>query len=813
MKKRLLEFHKKPKLNLSCLESTYFVYYFSDVNNSFVEGDKIKHLHFMNGKLLVDQLPIKEPQFNSRTVSWSQQTEHHYTAGQLNFSLNGVDCQGTIAVGSKPEDSVMYHVFASLVPASVYTTSITKQRFPAGTNPDSVPADQWQPGPELQLGYNYQPGQAMPTPVVQLDNQPVTDYVGYNIVQGDSLEVVLTMETAADILCSVDENLYLAGSIVFSSFGEKFTGTIRSTCKDRNGDGTYLWKGQTVNRIAPVYNVLMASNADAVLIKDGIGLSLGELLSLVPDTDVGETAHEMLVENMKWAIAQDSNKKAWLQTFFNQQPPVLPKGRADLISQDMAWYQDDYAISYLSWAFDSITGPGAPCIKLDPQQKSKLEYHLKEGIGKSISYNKQMNGIYVGALLQAKPRLSLYISDGREKWAKSLYDFITSPAQLSLLVNRVYANNDISSSNNLATLLQVLEPEGNYAQQYQKRVLARVLMQASMTTVINDADFTASWLADVLQVFAQAYGTKEGNSPNGEPDDKQEVADAVRDAAEYFGSFSDLARELASFLITAKGSTIAQQSQSAQEAFAAAYPKLATAGRVLFLVCWVGGVFNVVVSFLGWSSISTEKRIGVITSAVDLVCKAADLITDILKSSISAKALTQINNWASSPDVLDATVQIFAEAEEDWVGVGAEATVQLFNDETRVIEAQGSRWAKIFSGVSKVVAVVAVVVSAVFTVLSTIEFINAIKDGKPLSTEILDGIQMVSNTVTTVCLVLDLVLDMTVFALAASVFAIIGLIVTIISMFMPEPKEEQPVNKFMQNTALPFINQLEALPV
>ena len=814
MSGKTIKFFSEPKVKPAELNRPYYAYTYSDSVGHYLRGEDISVIYFDHGELFIDDLHIARPRFGPRAVSWHQQTKGRFTSGHLSFDLDGIKCQGSIALGTSAESHAQYDLFATAIPPSTYTTQLTSSRFPDGTDISSIPASAWVSGLAFQLGYQEQPNQPLPTSYVTMDNQQITDYISLVVLQNDQLQIQFDLD--ADVVCQFDNNLYLSGAIVLSTFGETFSGKVSGTCQDQTGQGSYFWRGTVTGQQPFAAPAFFTRIREAELVSD-TALTLGELVTLVPDETVTQLANTMLVENVKWAIGQSDTEKDWLPTFFAQQQPTLSPAQQAIAGQGTDWYQQKFAIAYLTSAFDNWDAAGAPAIKLDKDQKAKLKNYLTQGVAQETSFNTQMNLLTKLAYVESKNRVQDYINDGGEKWAAALFAAITSASQLSLLLNRLKASHDISSGNNFAVLLQTLDPSGNYAKQYGEIVVSRVLLDATLETKIMDKDLTMSWLPSALEIFVREYGTPEtGVAPGAAlvSDDKRAAADALNEAAQALGGFTALAAQFADFLIAAKGTNIIEQSALAREAFATAYPNLAAAGNALFFINWVGGVFNVVVSFPNWNAESPTKKASVITSCVNLIGKAADKVVSILKGEMTLDNWNQLNQWASEQveDFAQINREVADVEDEGWIQVGLEDTSELFNAEMGTIVVAETRWAKIYANAGKVVAVVGIAASAAFTVLSTIDFVNDIKSGHPVTKTAFDGIVMASNAITTVCLVLDLALSMAAFALAAAVFAVIGLIASIVLLFLPKAEDPSPTTQFMEDRGVPLVNALPAPP-
>ncbi|MEM7181977.1 MAG: hypothetical protein AAF518_13755 [Spirochaetota bacterium] len=798
MSKQTIHLFRKTAISLAKNNLTYFVHSYSEEKSGFHLDEKLSSIRFEKGKLHIGDITVAKLQYGPHSLSWKQKTKNSFTMGHLHFSPNGLECQGPITVEKEGEDTHFLHVIATALPPSQYSTQISKKRYPKGTDPNSIPAEEWVVGNSFQLGYDYKAGDPVPTSVAYMDQQDISSYIGLSIVENDELRLSLNLDGSA--VCDFDSNLYLQGEITFSRFGETFLGELLSICNDRSGNGVYLWKGE----VAESHKTMLFSTANPQMpeideLLEDTSLSVAELLTLIPDSDVMKLSNSMLVENMKWAIGQDEKEKQWLPDLFAQTVPVLSTKRSDLISQDLDWYQQKFSKAYLSKGLDSIKGKNQPTPQLDKEQLEKLDNYLKVGLGKSEAYNKQMNGIYLEAYISVRPRLRTYINDGGEKWAEKFFQAITTPAQINLIVNRVLTSHEMTPASNFAAVLRALQPNGDFAEHYQRMIMSRILMQYSSKTTIKDEKWTMEWMPEALKAFVDKYSSATG--------EHKEIADALEQAEQQFENWTSLAQEFTSLMIEIKGKSIIQQSESAAAAFSRKYPKLAKAAKGLYFIAWVGGVFGVISSFLGWKDLSTEEKISTIAGSVGLVGTISEMVMGIFSERITFDIWKKINQAVSEGAVLDETTLLLAKTDETYLQKALDAMDGVFDKETKTIIAKGTRWQKIFSGASKVIAVIGVVITAVVTVISTITFINDIKKGR-VTKAVLDGIMMVSNFAILVCSVVQLFVESVVAAFASAIFSIIGLVITIIGLFIPEPKEPTPADNFMKDVAIPFVNGL-----
>ena len=768
-------------------------------------------MHLHDGQLIIDGQRVLQPYLGHDMISWSQRTKDHYTSGHLWIGDKGATVQGVVYRGADVKSAKAEHVVGTAIPPVPYKTKITAKRYPEGTDPATLPPSDWGNGLTLSIGFVQAVGQGAPTTQVLLDGQDISTSVAWSIDQKNQ-KTVLSINVDS-FACQFDSSLYLTGSVEFdiSQPIPTFSGSLTSTCADQDGKGVYFWKGtagaaQQNPTALKAHQTVAPLTASDILAADG--LSLPELMSIVPDDSVSTQANNLLVENMKWAMGQNSTEKGWLEMFFGENPPVLSPAQQQVAQKSTNWYQQTFSKSYLGWAITNYTGPNAPSTNLSSDQELQLKYFLQTGMAKDPDFNIQQNGIYVQAFIDAKPRLQNYINDTSSNWAQQLYDAITAPAQFTLMVNRVWGaagqQGAMTPANNFATLLSALQPSSQLAKQYIQSVISGTLYNSVHQSTVNASDMM-EWLPAFLQEFLNQIATQ-GNVPDSAKLAAEQLKQMLADAG---GNMTTVAQELSNFVVNANGANILEKTQNAQSAFLQKFPKFAAVGQMLFFAAWCMGVIMIVKAFQNWKNLKPEDKAKAIVTAVALGFQALDVVPQFIGGikEMGLKGWNEFQAWRNGPDPQEDMIEMNEMAGgEDWVANGVNETTPLFDAAEGTIKTTGTAWESLFSVASKVVAVVGVVVSAAFAVFSTIDFVNDIKSGQPITKIVFDGIMMVTNIATTVCIVLDLVLTTTIFAMAAAVLAIVGVIIAIIEMFVVKPKN--PLDSFMSDTVIPFVKGL-----
>jgi len=821
------------------MSHVYVAHTYSPEHAAFRAGGGVQAIRFTGGRMYVDELPVLKPHFGTDGVSWSQQTPGHFTSGHLHFMSDGVELHGAVYRGTTAADAQQHDVLATTIQPVNYATKVTTRRFPANTDPAKIPADAWTTGLVLTIGYTQSLGDTVPTPQVLLDQQDISTSTTWSI-DTKTQQTVLSLVLDSG-LCSFDNSLYLTGKIEFNIYQvlPTFAGTLGSTCQDLSGDGVYFWKGAAQAAAStdaaegpenegvvaggvasaavaprallhPEQFTPMALTEDDLVAADDASLSIAELMSIVPDSSVSNMANSILMENMKWAMGQDSTETAWLAMVFGETPPVIRQSQQDLVKKSLSWYQGDFAKSYIGYAIANYSGPGTPSEKLNDAQKRQLKYFLQTGMAKNTDFNTQQTGIYINAFTQAKPRLQAYIADTSGNWSQQLYAVVTSSAQMTLMINRVYgaSGNEgaMTPANNFATLLSALQPSGALARQYIQAVLTGVLSNTAHQTTMTAGtrSVVMEWLPDFLQQFLNrvAHADKV-------PDEAKIAAAQIKLMLQEQGmSMTQLAQEMSNFIINANGANILQKTQNAESAFARAYPRFAKVGQMMFFVGWCMGIIMVTKAFQNWKNLTPEAKAKAILSTISLGMEALDIVPKFIQGvkEMGLKGWNEFTKWRNSSEGQDSMEEIEMTESSDWVKNGADETTGLFDAADGVVKVEGTLWESLFAGAAKIVAVLGIAVSAAFAVLSTIDFIKDIMSGQPITKDIFDGILMATNILMTVCLAVDLFVATTVFAMAAAVLAIVGLIIALVAMFVVKPKN--PLDSLMSDYIIPFVKNL-----
>jgi len=807
MSETTLMLRRKPSLQLAKVSKCYAIHTWNDTEGLYAANSELRTIEIEGGAVFLDGLPIVNPRFESDGLTWSQKTADHFSSGAIHFTSDGLAFAGVVHLGAD-ELHATAHYISGVTPPTVYTTKVAK----AGVAGAAVSADEWETGVTVTIGYEYSSEHQLPTPIIKFNGEDATSVVALTIKpenQALQLEIIFD-PTAAGVAAETFALWPASGKVEFSWDGESFTGSMKKYDKVKGEESKlrFTWAGQA----QPMVVSLKAPRLATPELLAVSTLSLPELISISPE-GVDELSMQMLIENMKWAMNEN-----WLRDFFGEAKPVLEQSRVDLIKKDEGFYKQNFAPVYLGWGIANMAGPGAPKRPLSDDEKRRLKYYMHNGLAKEKGYNEQNQGLYLQAFIKSSPKLSAYIADGGEKWAKTLYGAITTLPQINLMVNRIICNGDMQLATRYTNLLAALQPSGtkpseSYAFKYQEVLTCAGLTRIAPEVKLNDEGAIMRWLPEILTKFMAQYSVKPEN-PTKEQIVRYELALQLQAAQIELGSITKLSSALANTLAAAPGTNIAARAQNAAATWEQRYPKLAKLSGIFLTAAWCYGVANVFAGFKNWENLDAIEKSRIVLSTVQLFGKLVIAIPSIFeKTAWGFGKIGEIANFFSRAETAVEIGQAMAQIDRNWMARCATTMKDAFDAGSRAIRAENTTLGRLFNNINKIVRWLGVLVSAGFAALSTIEFIKALKDGSSTDMDkAFTGIIACSAILETICLVANLLIASQVFAIAGAVLAVIGLIFTLVEMFRPREAPDTPVDNFVDNTLRAFAQKLEAPP-
>jgi hypothetical protein len=791
----------RPALNLKKVSGSYDVRVWDEERARYSPRDSLSKLIIDQGRVSIDGQMIVKPSFERYGLLWSERTSKGFIAGVLHFSHDGLSFSGSVHIGENETNCSVYHVIGA-VPQTVYESEACAR--------DAQGCTDWQKGITVTIGY-YFDDEGFLQPIILLNDHDATAFAGLTINKTNN-NLVLNIPTyiknyVKDYL-KESPQWPTSGSIEFS-YDEPsnkfiFSGWLKriDPATGEESKSTFAWRG-TARQTA----VRLKAPAKPEKLLDQ-GLSVIDLMGISPER-VQDLAFNMLVMNMKWAMNDE-----WRSDFFNEAKPDLDKSRTDLINQDLDFYQNKFSVAYLGYATKSMKGDAAPSVPLTHDEFLKLDYYLERNLAGEPGYIKQSHGIFMQAFLANSPRLQDYITDGGDKWAKELLKYLTSDVQINQMWLRFIVDPGLARElvTRYSNILAALQPLGDAAVQYNNHFIMRSAVQLIDDANLDNKDDIMEWLPDIIEAFVTKYLT------TGDPElrNQLEMAQALEEAKQHFGSYAQLASELAdAFLAVPKGE-LEDRLIAANKEFVDKHPKLLKAAKAAGFLragLWMMGLQYAITGLMNWDKLRADKKADVVLTLISVFQKMISSIPEILSTTGALTgSIFKAARWLlmkfKNLRIMEGKL---AELDGEWLSKMAKNIKGFFDKATKAITTEGKLLSKLFKGISVSMKWIGVIVSGAFAVLSTIAFILDFTQQGSIQEKVLDGITMVCDILSTVCLVIGLFVATTVMAVASAIFVGLGFIASLIMMFIPKPKPKPKIDPFMASSLRPFLS-LQPVP-
>ncbi|WP_106396837.1 hypothetical protein [Actinocorallia populi] len=795
-----------------------------------------------SGQIFLGEVPLRTARWEGDRISWVQETEAHFSAGDLLFRDGEGELEGWVCVGASAQETVTVRVSGRVAKPRCYDTEITKSLYAPGHDPGSVPEHDWEPGRRLEIGYTLdERGRVKPeykladaAGEMQKLSQASTKFFGDNTYQVQIF--------ASETECSfVDDGFYSQAELSFNARERSpaGTGAVRARCGDEETaepEKVRLWTARPCERAAsdhlyadaaeeggPLAGLAADTVTDHAVLATPSILTLMELSLLTPP-DAEQAGMEGLINsaltrNMKYAMGKKQPESDWLTRFMGQRPPHLTKAQQELADKGDKWYEE-FCRAYLTNSFNQYTGPGEPETRLNTEQAEKLAAYFRTGIAAEEGYNLQHQGLYMEAYLAVRPRLQDYIADGGRKWAEAFYEDATSDDNpdfvplVNSFANPLTREGALRTIKQNSMLLLALDPTGEVAGLYSNAVMTGVIGNLSQDIVHQDVDLVRSWIPDNIRIILTKIA--DGRIPDLDDLRKNGIDEIIK----YFNDNKNAVdTDLAQYIVSQQN--VKTKSQFTQMnniknkigKFLEKHQKIAkfakSLGQVFALASWGGAVVSAVLSVTGgnWEKMNTKQRTEVVTNIVGTFVGTAKAVKAffalIVKPGLEAWAkLVERTVSTGLRAVIGGTlVKIIGGME--WIAkVGRNIKSLLGADKALLGK---TIFGKIFAGgwISGVVKLLGVAVSVTLAVLSFITLLDAITSGRDIAWTAVDFAISLAVTATTVA---GLFFSSVMIPVFGAALAVVGIVVMAIRWWLSKPPN--PVEDFMKDAGLKFVDSL-----
>ncbi len=607
---------------------------------------------------------------------------------------------------------------------------------------------------------------------------------------------------------------------------------------------------------------IVFSSHELLVLENCLGRSVLELYNLPQPEDMSQV-HQLCFQKLLKMTAHAAHKSGnEIKDYLGLGVPTvsdvggdLSCAQAKLAEESSAFLLDGLGISYLSYAYSESTQEQIkkPIVDI-PQYNEKIKYYMqgkdKGCMSQTQDYQKLTSSLYRQVYISNVVGLSEYVAEqgnekeqGKQDWAKKLYTYCNNPEILNglILTNLVDPNN--TRINHLCSILDALdqtdrvtleinaEPDDpdNEVKKYsfsvalRKQVTDLTFKYAVKNIRLLDKDDEKSKKVfnETLVAFMQTYFKNlEGHlfaNWSSEIYDQayQELKEAVEEAGydtveKYITNFTTVVADITNLLVS-------MRCPDMPTAIVKFFEKRPKTSRAICGAFYILGITSLILGFKDWGKLTplekSELISGVVAIGVQVIgdltaWKACGVFKRTLGNLQAAdsqmfKSITQadfVKVMSRSDDMETALTKLGLKSADLSTSEGD-------------IMAAASKWMKI----SRIGAVAAKMVSALlmaavlaFQILETVKDFNS---GQPVAVEVLDIIQAVSNGVcflaeagagiialcgAQVCSVIPVV---------GAIFAFVGIVTAIVSIFIKRKEPETPVEKFIREKCVPFVKK------
>ena len=283
----------------------------------------------------------------------------------------------------------------------------------------------------------------------------------------------------------------------------------------------------------------------------------------------------------------------------------------------------------------------------------------------------------------------------------------------------------------------------------------------------------------------------------------------------YLQHTQEVASNIADLLQSLSAMNLMGRTKQAEEGFETIgekFPKLAKAGRFLFVIGWIGSLSSIINALVkgDWNKMTDPEKAQFVTSCAQSVIQAFQAVPEIFTGlkSVSISVWNKLTVKVQAPENQEATGKLGQEAagEEDFVYVAAENTNGLIGAGAGV--ARRTVYTRLFGegvgvGVLKILGAAAAVAMAAYSLW---QLINDIKTHGSVSTIVFDSIVFATTFLSAICLVANLFVVSTMLPVIGAILAVVGIIASFIAQFVDKPKN--PVEEWMKVYGIEFAKGL-----
>ena len=593
-------------------------------------------------------------------------------------------------------------------------------------------------------------------------------------------------------------------------------------------------------------------NSESLNVNDLFCISQPEDIKVIHDLNFNKIKDMML-----YVIPQD-----WRDLIQHPMPSVGEYGDLTEEERDRAvndpeinkFLIDNFGKGYFTTALSkNMEQPIADKFKKFDRYEQKLDYYWK-GIDNAScfsgnpTYSKLTNTSYLNSYLEFVPRLRDYKRDNPKQWARDLYKYVTADRILFMLAFET-STTDKSKLHHIVTMLDILDNGLNvdvpalddrpvktsYANAlYYKVMNYSLAYECKDVFALSEGMFTETELTQVIENYFREYYLSLINGTDfcGMNWNDELQKELLRELEEYNKEFeiknvnayinhiSSFITDFSILLVKSKDLKIAKLQQLSKN-----YPRIAKNFSWIIETIYYGAfalsIFKVV---SGFDSLTPAEWVQIAINNINVVARGFNSFAVwksgkvVLNPQSSLpdmmNAAKNLGNAAGKIDIVEIGAKEVGDTEKFITTVGENAGKNLADEAGEGVTKLTSRWSKIANVSGVIVKVVTVIALAAATAFAVYQTILDFQNGESVAIKTLQIIQTVSTGIVflieagsgiaalagvTVCSAIPIV---------GVAIMVIGLIVSIVLMFLPRKKEPTKAEKFVDEHCKDFLNSL-----
>ncbi|XP_066916725.1 uncharacterized protein [Clytia hemisphaerica] len=417
-----------------------------------------------------------------------------------------------------------------------------------------------------------------------------------------------------------------------------------------------------------------------------------------------------------------------------------------------------------------------------------------------------------------------YLDDGGEKWAKNLYEAISTYDSITSMAMADSITKGNGPYHKYVMLLFCLAPDKEYCDLLHSDILTYRLQELHEYFEGTEEEIVDEQIKDVVKEFLSKLQTGELEDFNNVKAELLELKNEMQ--IDSMGEFSDTFANMCAgamnyaFFQTQEGSFKGRLCKGIKK-MCDDYniiSKITLVGKLVMGLGYAVGFYNCVKCLMKWDTLSDDQRATLVVDCMrygtDIMKALFDIAADIDASLISGNWSWKLNKiFRSACAKLGIKEGKFAKMIYHNMGWQNSVFEVDMAESLADIEEAGKlegRFGKFFKVSSKFLKGMTMVLSVANTALMGYKLFKDFRDDAPMYQIVLDGLQLMVGIGEIVFLVLEITTDLAFVPIVGQVLAVVGVILDIILLILAASMEQKtPAQIFIEGEGRDFLQTVE----